>query len=164
MQTSLSVGLSLKILKADCTDHADQSVSRSVFENPKGNLYRPYRPVCRSVCPENPKGNLYRPYRPVCRSVCPENPKGKSKIEKSTSDFARRIGAISPIDRRSIDRSDRSTRIDLNYLLRASKSKSKIGSRRSDASIRRVDPISSIFRSVWLPGPTLGGTRLREAR
>jgi hypothetical protein len=144
MQTSLSVGLSLKILKADCTDHADQSVSRSVFENPKGNLYRPYRPVCRSVCPENPKG--------------------KSKIEKSTSDFARRIGAISPIDRRSIDRSDRSTRIDLNYLLRASKSKSKIGSRRSDASIRRVDPISSIFRSVWLPGPTLGGTRLREAR
>jgi hypothetical protein len=44
MQTSLSVGLSVKIPKAVSTDNTDQSVSRSVSENPKGNLCRPDRP------------------------------------------------------------------------------------------------------------------------
>ena len=32
------------------TDYTDQSVNQSVYENPKGNLFIPYRPVCQSVC------------------------------------------------------------------------------------------------------------------
>ena len=38
IQTSLSIGLSMKILKAIFTYHADQSVSRSAAENTKGMM------------------------------------------------------------------------------------------------------------------------------
>ena len=158
MQTSLPVSLCLKILKAISADHTDQSVGRSVSDNPKGNLDRPYRPVCQSVCPlkilkaistdhtdqsvsrsvsENPKGNLDRPYRPVCQSVCPLKILKANRNRKSIDDIDRSTSSISSIDRRSIDRSDRSTRTELNYLTRASKSKSKIGRRRVDVVDRR---------------------------